>query len=151
MKIGSLCVRDVVFSEKTCTIERAAKLMRQHNVGSVIVIAKNENGNKPIGIFTSRDLVVGIIAEEIDIHTVTLGDVMSDHLITAREDDDFNETIERMRIKGVRRIPVVDQSGCVVGIFSAVDILRILSEKLNNLSVPINQKQKTEVRMRLAS
>ena len=149
MKIGRLCVRDVVLSERTCAIERAAKLMRQHHVGSVIVIAKNENGNKPIGIFTSRDLVVGIIAEEIDIHTVSLGDVMSDHLITAREDDDFNETIERMRIKGVRRIPVVDRNGYLVGIFTANDMLQILSEKLNSLAVLINQKQKNNIRIRL--
>lgn len=127
MKIGSLCIRDIVLAEKTCTIERAAKLMRQHHVGSVVVVSREEKGNKPIGIFTDRDLVVGIIAEEIDVKTVTLGDVMRDHLITAREDDDLNETIERMSSKGVRRIPVVDRNGCLVGIFSADDTLKILS------------------------
>ena len=124
--------------------------MRQHHVGSVIIVAKDENGVKPIGIITSRDLVVGIIAEEININTVTVGDVMSDHLITAREDDNSEETIELMLIKGVRRIPVVDQSGYLVGIFSADNMLKILFEKLDNMAVLNKQKQKTEVRVNQA-
>jgi CBS domain-containing protein len=148
MSVGQFCNRDTVILRKEDSIVDAAKLMRGFHVGSAIVVEDSTGGVKPVGIVTDRDLVVEILAAELDPSAVTIGDIMSYDLITAREEDGLWETLQRMRIKGVRRIPVVDQQGLLAGILTSDDLLEILAGELTELVKIIGKEQEREQKTR---
>jgi CBS domain-containing protein len=148
MSVGQFCNRDTIIVSKEDSIVDAAKLMRQHHVGSLVVVEKDGDVCKPIGIVTDRDLVVEVLAAEINPEDVSLGDIMSFELVTAYEQDGLNETLKHMRVKGVRRIPVVDTRGHLAGILSADDVLEILANELSELAKLANSEQQHEQKVR---
>jgi CBS domain-containing protein len=99
----------------------------------------------PVGIVTDRDLVVEIMAPAIDQTVVTVGDIMASELVTVRENAGLSETIEYMRAKGVRRVPVVDRNGALVGILALDDLLELLAEELLALAKLVRHEQKREM------
>ena len=100
MSIGEICNRETVFTTKDSSISQAAQLMREHHVGDLVVVEENAGRRIPVGILTDRDLVIEILAKDVDMNAVTVGDVMSSELLTARESDGLYETLQRMRAKG---------------------------------------------------
>ena len=133
MRVGEVCNREVVVISREATLLEAAKLMRSQHVGTVVV-ADEQNGNPiPVGILTDRDMVIALIAEEVPLNAVSVGDVMSAELIIARESDGLFETVEHMRDRGVRRLPVVAENGSLVGILAVDDVLDLLAEQLTAL------------------
>lgn len=148
MSISQFCIRDTVIVKRVDSIVEASRRMRQHHVGSLVVVEECEGGNKPIGILTDRDLVIEILAEEVAPDSVSVGDIMSFELVTARETDGLWETLQRMRIHGVRRMPVVDDRGFLVGILSTDDFLEILASELGELVKLRQREQQREERAR---
>jgi len=150
MSVGQFCNRVTIIVRKQDAIIEAAKLMRQHHVGSLVVLDDSDGIPKPIGIVTDRDLVVEILAAEIDPDAVAIGDIMSFELLTARESDGLWDTMQRMRSKGVRRVPVVNDHGALVGILSSDDLLELLADELGELARLIGREQQHEQRKRPA-
>lgn len=111
----------------------AAKLMRSQHVGTVVVVEEQDGNLIPVGILTDRDMVIALIAEEIPLSAVSVGDVMSFELIIARESDGLFATVEHMRDRGIRRLPVVAENGSLAGILAVDDVLELLAEQLNAL------------------
>ena len=134
MTVGHFCNREVVICRPESTIVEVAQLMRLHHVGDVVIVEDREDIPVPVGIITDRDLVVELIADGVDLDAVTVGDVMSYELVTARTDDSIWETLKRMRGQGVRRIPVVNDQGGLEGILALDDILELLAEELSMLA-----------------
>src|SRR3970282_2174334 len=85
MSIGEICNRETVFTTKESSIRQAAQLMREQHVGDLVVVEEKAGRRTPLGILTDRDLVIEILAKDVDMNTVTVGDVMSNELLTARE------------------------------------------------------------------
>lgn len=141
MRVGDICIRDVVIVDKEGSILDAARLMREFHVGDVVVVEESEGRRAPIGILTDRDIVVELIAEEIDFEAVAIKDVMSFKLIIAREDEGVEEAIERMRDHGVRRLPVVDAGGALAGVLAVDDLIDLAAEQLANLVSLMNKEQ----------
>lgn len=144
MSIGQICNRDTVIVRKDESVVDAAKLMREFHVGSVVVVEDAEGGVKPVGILTDRDLVVEILAAELGPNTVAVGDIMSFELATAQENDGLWDTLQRMRAKGVRRMPVIDAQGFLTGILSSDDLLELLAEELGQLVRIIGKERQRE-------
>ncbi len=144
MSIGEICNRETVFTTKDSSISQAAQLMREYHVGDLVVVEETAGRRTPIGILTDRDLVIEILAKDVDMNAVTVGDVMSRELMTARENDGLYETLQRMRAKGVRRVPVVDASGALAGIVSADDLLDLLADELTALARLLSREQARE-------
>jgi CBS domain-containing protein len=144
MAIGEICNREVVVVQRQENILEAARLMRQHHVGDVVVVEERGGVRIPVGIVTDRDLVVEVIATEVDQSAFTVGDIMSPELATIREDAGVFETIEYMRAKAVRRMPVVSESGALVGILALDDLLELLAEELLALAKLARHEQKKE-------
>lgn len=142
MTVGKFCNREVIIAEKDRGIAEIAKLMRSHHVGDVVIVATSDDAQtKPIGILTDRDIVIELIAADVPLDSVSAGDVMSYELITAREEDSIWDTLQRMRAKGVRRIPVVNDAGELQGILSIDDLLELFAEELNLLAkVPFREQ-----------
>ncbi len=149
MRVGEICNRTVVIAKKDLDITEVAKLMRTHHVGSVVVVDETVDGVRPIGIITDRDLVIEVLAQEVPLEAVSLADIMTPDPIIAREDDTIWDTLRRMRDKGVRRSPVVNTRGLLVGLVSVDDMLDLLAEELTDLVKLINQEQKHEREVRV--
>jgi len=134
MGVGHYCNREVVVTEKDATIQEIAQLMREHHVGDVIIVELTPGGNRPVGIVTDRDLVVEILAQEVDPASVTAADFMSAEPVTAGEKDGLLDTLEQMYTHGVRRMPVVNDQGDLEGILVADDLLELISEQISDLA-----------------
>jgi len=148
---GEYCNRDVAIIGKTDSVIMAARLMREHHVGDVLVVDSHNGEPVPVGILTDRDIVIGILAEEVDIGVAIMADVMSCKLITAQESDDLMATIKRMRVNGIRRLPIVNQRGGLVGVLSVDDILDIIAEQLMDIDRLITREQRKERELRPAT
>lgn len=144
MKTGDVCNREVVFIQRDASVFEAASLMREHHVGDLVVVEERNGRRAPVGILTDRDIVLEVIAEGVDIGGVVVGDIMSFELVTAGEDDDLFDTLKRMRLKGVRRLPVVDRGGALVGIVTVDDLLDLLAEQVSDLARIIQREQTRE-------
>jgi predicted transcriptional regulator len=131
MTLKTICNREVLIAQKYDTLVEAAKLMREYQVGSIVVVEEQNGVRYPVGLVTDRDLVIEVIAKEVDINSVTLGDVMYRDIILGKENDDVNETIKIMRQKGIRRLPVVDDNGALVGIVTLDDLIDLIGKQQN--------------------
>ena len=145
MPISEICNREVIIVQRSDIIFEAAKLMRKHHVGDVVVVEDRSGARVPVGIVTDRDLVVEIMAPAIDQMLITVGDIMAPELARINEDAGVFEAIQYMRAKGVRRLPVVDGSGGLVGILTLDDLLELLAEELLDIARLVKYGQKKEM------
>jgi CBS domain-containing protein len=145
MPIGEICIREVIICNRTTNVLEAAQLMRRYHVGDLVVVDESAGKRIPVGLITDRDIVISVIAAQVDPTTITAGDLISRELVLVREDEGVFETIEHMRAHGVRRMPVVDRQGTLVGIVSVDDMTELLSEELSQLSKLISKEQAQEV------
>ncbi|MBK7491666.1 MAG: CBS domain-containing protein [Nitrosomonas sp.] len=148
MSAGEICNREVIVIQRDATIVEAAKLMRQFHVGALIVVEKRDGRQIPAGVVTDRDLVVEVVATELDAAVITVGDIMAAEVFTIKESTASHEAIEFMRRKTIRRLPVVDESGELTGILTLDDALQLLSEELLDLAKLVRYEQKKETRHR---
>jgi CBS domain-containing protein len=148
MAIGEICSREVVLTTKEMSVRAAAQLMREYHVGALVVVDESSGVRVPIGILTDRDIAVGIVAKGLDADGLTVGEVMTPDLTTVRERAGVAETIELMRAKGVRRLPVVDERGALVGIVTADDFVDLLAEEMSALARMIAREQRREAETR---
>jgi len=122
------CIRnDVVTASPNDSVQDIAELMDRRNVGSV-VITRNE---RPIGIVTDRDLVLRVTARDKDPKITSVSDVMTRDPLVVRDDDSLEDVISCAREQCVRRLPVVDDNECLVGIVTLDDVVSNLVDEMN--------------------
>jgi CBS domain-containing protein len=148
MPVSELCNREVVIVSPPDTALEAARLMRQHHVGDVLVVEERGGVRVPVGIVTDRDLVLEILAPKLDAEGISVGDIMLAELATIKEDAGLFEAIGYMRSKGVRRLPVVDGKGGLIGILALDDVLELLADELSALSRLVKHEQQKETASR---
>ena len=148
MFVGEICNRQVVICGRDDSIQNAAELMRDNHVGDVIVVEHKEGKHFPIGILTDRDIVIEVLAEGVNLNDIAVNDVMSSELISVKEDDHIIETIEQMRDRGIRRVPVVNQEGSLEGILAVDDTIELVAELLSNLVRLFKQEFNREIKTR---
>lgn len=148
MTIGAICNREVITVQRDATVLHAATLMRQYHVGDVVVIENRKDITVPVGIVTDRDVVVEVVATELDCNVFTVGDIMVTSLAVVKEDAGVLEAIQLMTSKGVRRLPVVDDNGGLIGIVTLDDLLLLLAKEFGALSKLVAREQKNEASRR---
>jgi len=124
-----MLVKDIMSSpaitiDENETADKAAQLMKKHDVGCVIVTSKQ---GKPLGIITERDLVVRILAANIQPTKITAKEVMSSPLITIDPSITLSEAARRMSRLNIRRLGVI-YKGNIAGLVSSKDILAVTPE-----------------------
>jgi CBS domain-containing protein len=148
MKVGEICNREVVVIDREAAILDAAQLMRRHHVGDVVVTEERGGVRVPVGILTDRDIVVELLAEQVPLDAVSVGDAMSSELLTVSEEEEVMDVLQRMRGRGVRRAPVVDRSGALAGILAVDDMIDLIAEQLSDLVKLIGNEQQRELQRR---
>jgi len=107
------------------TVETACKTMGEKHAGSVIVTMEN----KPVGIFTERDLLSKIILKNVDLRAAKVGDYMAKPLVTVKPETSLREAARIMSQLHVRRLPVVDEeAGKLLGVFTSADLSSALAK-----------------------
>lgn len=144
MLAGELCSREVFLSRPGDALADAAREMRRRHIGALVVVEERGRAAKPVGIVTDRDIVCGQVARGADLFCLTVADVMSPEPITIDENDGVAEAIKRLALAGVRRAPVVNATGELVGIISFDDLLPAVAQELGSLAQLIGTQSRLE-------
>jgi predicted transcriptional regulator len=148
MKVGEYCKKAVVAIASNSDAAEAAKLMRKQHVGFLIVHREGDALQKPVGVLTDRDLVLGVMARDVDPHAVTVDDIMSRQPLVANEIDELSDMLQAMRFAGIRRMPVVDARGALTGIMAIDDAMEIVTGLMCDIAGSIKTEQRQEWRER---
>ncbi len=132
------CCREqvVAVSPDTPAVE-VARIMGEKNVGSVVIVTGD---NRPAGILTDRDLAVRVMAQEKNPGEVRAGDVVTRDVITFQDSMGIYEAIQKMTAEGIRRMPIVDNAGKLIGIVTMDDIVRMLGEEMAAIAANIEKQ-----------
>ena len=144
MTVGKYCERELEPLSRDASLQEAALMMRSHHVGEVIVVDKLDGKNIPVGVVTDRDLVIEIMALAVDVEQISVGNIMSLELITVRHDYSLSDTLDIMQRHGVRRLPVVDNSGALLGIINIEVTLKVLCQDLSKMLTLFNNERDNE-------
>lgn len=128
MTCGSIMTRNPSCCLAGDSVSTAARIMKQQDVGPVLVVA-DHSSMKLVGIITDRDIAVSVVAEGRDAHSTKVESIMSSDPVTCSEDEDVMTAVKRMADYQIRRIAVVDGENCVVGIVSQADVARNAQEE----------------------
>jgi len=121
MKCSEVMTDNPVCCLPNDSVGQAARVMRREHIGPMPVVS-DERTKEIIGIVTDRDLAIKVVAESRDPNRTTVGDVMTHTIVVCREDDDLTSAIAAMEEYQIRRIPVIDHGGHLVGIISRADV-----------------------------
>ncbi len=127
--LETLMTKKVLTAKKECTILDAAKLMAKKKCSCLVV----EEKNKPVGLITERDMVKRVIAKEKDPKKVAVKDVMTSPIKTVNPDSKLVPAVEFMKKYKIRRVPVVDKNGHLIGIVTETDIMNGISKLVKHL------------------
>jgi CBS domain-containing protein len=122
MKVKDLMTKDPTTVTPKTPVREAARLMQREDTGILPVV--EEGSRKLVGVITDRDIAIRVVAEARDAST-PVSEVMSKgRLVTAQPGADVEEAMDKMADEQVRRIPIVDDGGTLVGIVAQADIVR---------------------------
>jgi CBS domain-containing protein len=118
--------RDVMTPDPACcepgdSIVQVAEIMKREDVGSVPVV-ESKASKQLVGIVTDRDLVIKVLASGRGTDRATAHDAMTPDPVSCREGDDVAQVLEQMKDRQVRRMPIVDATGRLLGIIAQADI-----------------------------
>jgi CBS domain-containing protein len=141
--------RDIMNAGVTCvgeheTLTAAAQHMRERDIGALPICGDDDRLH---GMLTDRDIVVSLVAPEVDFEKLCARDVVGAPLHTAQTHDDVLEVLGRMRAHAIRRMPVVDAGGALVGILTLDDVLGVLADALHG-AVALTESQMRRERVR---
>ncbi|MFZ9060178.1 MAG: CBS domain-containing protein [Steroidobacteraceae bacterium] len=140
MEVRALCRRQPVTIDPRADLVDAARLMREHHVGILVV----SDGSDPLGVITDRDIVLESVAADLSPHEIRVGDAMTLEPVTLAADSPVDVAIESLRLAGVRRAPVLDADGTLCGVVSMDDILEHLAGQLGALAGSVRHEQAIE-------
>lgn len=150
MNIGDLCQRDVVTVRAGDEVVAAARLMRDQHIGFLVVVEPRVTSQAvvPIGVLTDRDIVVAVIARDVEARSLRVEDLMTRGPLLLGESETLENALREMRRRGVRRAPVVGDSGQLVGVVSLDDLLAVLAGELQDVSWSIERARQVEQALR---
>ena len=125
MKVREAMAETVTSASPADSVADAARAMREEDAGFLPVL----DGDRLVGVLTDRDIVVRVVAERADPSEVSVGEVMSTDVQTIGPDDDLSDAAKLMRDGEVRRLPVVDEGGRLVGVLSHGNLVQATEGK----------------------
>ena len=135
MKNSDIMTKDLVYSRPSDMVSDVAQLMKDEDIGPVLIVDESNDGKRLVGIVTDRDLAIKVVGEGRDPQNTRVEDVMTESLVTVRASDDVQSAMQAMAQNQLRRIPVVDDNGQLVGIISQADVATRLNEPQSTAEV----------------
>jgi len=126
-KCADIMTKDPVCCTPDDTADRAASLMKSHDIGPVPVVEKTDS-KRIVGVVTDRDLALKVVAESRDPKKTRVGDVMTREVVTCRSEDDVKIALKAMTDHQLRRIFITDGNHRLVGVIAQADVATSLSE-----------------------
>jgi len=134
--IGDICTKPVVTVSPTTTVQEAADLMRRRQVGAVVVV----NAGAPKGILTDRDIAIRVVAEERNPVKTRVSEVMHAEPTVLFEDQGVLDAARMFDAKAVRRLPVVDRAGHLVGLVAMDDLVMLLGREMGHVATALSKE-----------
>ena len=122
MKAREIMTKDPRTVTPDTGLQEVARLMQSEDVGIIPVV--EAGGTSLLGVVTDRDIALRVVAEGKDATTTKVSDVMSKSVTTSKQDDSVDDVMELMGREQLRRIPIVDDRGALVGIVAQADVVR---------------------------
>ena len=145
LKVIDMAVHKVAVITPEKSIRERARQMRVEHVGSLVVV---DQDGKPIGMLTDRDITIEGVARGVDVDQTTVRDLMTAPVVTATESEGMVTALARMREFGIRRLPIIDSEGKLVGVVTNSNLIKELSELLDGLVRNISSSKTREVALR---
>ena len=137
MSLGHICRKDVITVRPGTTVSEVTRIMEDKNIGCVIV----SGGDGEFGIVTDRDIALRVVNRCLDPVRTPVDEIMTRNIVlTLREDMGLLEALEQIRKSAVRRFPVVDIEGKLVGIITLDDIIRLLGREIADVASVIENE-----------
>ena len=145
MKVIDMAVHKVATITDEKNITECAAQMRREHVGSLVVVDRN---NRPIGMITDRGIAIEVVARNRDPNKVTVHEAMTAPVVTAAPTESMVVALARMREFGIRRLPIVDEEGALIGVISNSNLVEELSSLLDSLVRNIHSSKTREIALR---
>lgn len=145
LKVIDMAVHKVAVITPEKSIRESTRQMRVEHVGSLVVV---DQDGKPIGMLTDRDITIEGVARGVDVDQTTVRDLMTAPVVTATESEGMVTALARMREFGIRRLPIIDSEGKLVGVVTNSNLIKELSELLDGLVRNISSSKTREVALR---
>ena len=145
LKVIDMAVHKVAVITPEKSIRESSRQMRVEHVGSLVVV---DQDGKPIGMLTDRDITIEGVARGVDVDQTTVRDLMTAPVVTATESEGMVTALARMREFGIRRLPIIDSEGKLVGVVTNSNLIKELSELLDGLVRNISSSKTREVALR---
>jgi CBS domain-containing protein len=126
MELREIMTPAVVTAAPDAPVQRVAVLMRERNVGSVVLV---DGSGRPVGIVTDRDLAVRVLAQGSDPEQTQVGQVASTDVVALTPEHDLDDALKLMAREQVRRLPIVAGENQLVGMVAQADVARATKEK----------------------
>lgn len=121
MLVRDVMVSDVTMISADTTVDAVAQIMSDLDIGALVV---GREGGEPAGILSDRDILIRVVASQLDPRATPVGRVMSESLYCCGEESDVEEVLREMERHQIRRMPVIDREGRLVGLVTLGDIRR---------------------------
>jgi len=121
--LTELMTRDPICATPQTPVPEVARMLRDEDTGIIPVVDSPEN-RRLVGVVTDRDLVVRLVAQDVDVTGAMAHQAMSEQVATLGEDATLEDCVRLMAEKQVRRVPIVTGDGMLVGIVSQADLAR---------------------------
>ncbi|HVY31953.1 MAG TPA: CBS domain-containing protein [Polyangiaceae bacterium] len=140
------CTKHPITAERNDSLSTVAQRMRDHHVGCVVVVDRGPQGERlPVGLLTDRDIVVRVLAQtDRHLEQVCVADVMAQPVVSVKDTLDVAESLRIMRSAGVRRVPVTDATGALVGLLSFDDLLEYYEQQIVELATLLERERRHE-------
>jgi len=150
MTIATICTRHVITIDAAASLTEAARRLREHHVGALVVTRAGPEGVAVVGVVTDRDLAVEVLARGIDAGAVQVGQLVQGAPVAVPESAGIDEALAQMREHGVRRLLVAGTQGQLVGIVTLDDLLAAFAAQLGALTQVIARQIERETQQRRA-
>ncbi|HZS34494.1 MAG TPA: CBS domain-containing protein [Methylomirabilota bacterium] len=135
--LGKICTTPATTASPDTTVREAAHRMRTRKIGALVIV----NGRKePLGVLTDRDITVNVVAQGADPAQVRVGAMIKRKPAVIRDSAGILDATKLMSRRGVRRLPVVNASGQVIGVLSLDDLLMLLGSELANIASTLSSE-----------
>lgn len=142
MSVADYCRRQTYTAERGLSAREAARRMQEVGVGSLIVV----DGALPVGVVTDRDIALKVLCGRLDPDAVQVDELMEGPPVCVRENAPLGDAARTLRASALRRLPVVDDEGQLVGIITSDDLLALIAEEISGVAqVALAHPPKTPV------